>query len=58
MMTNSNMTECIKSDQTKNHFTQDQKHTKKNKRSIEYNLSRNGCTVTSNNTFQMLHQGC
>ena len=28
---------------------------KKIKRSIENNLSRNGCTVTSNDTFQMFH---
>ena len=35
------MTECIKDHQTKNHFAYDQKHTKKNKRSIENNLSRN-----------------
>ena len=47
------MTECIKNHQTKNHFTHDQKHTKK-KRSTENNLSRNGSTVTSNNTFKML----
>ena len=47
------MTECIKNHQTKNHFAHDQKHVKKIKRSIENNLSRNGCTVTSNDTFQM-----
>ena len=28
---------------------------KKIKRSIENNLNRNGCTVTSNDTFQMFH---
>ena len=39
----------------KNHFVRDQKHAKKIKRSIENNLSRNGCTVSSNDTFQMLH---
>ena len=49
------MTECIKNHQTKSHFAHDQKHTKKIKRSIENNLSRNGCTATGNDTFQMLH---
>ena len=47
------MTECIKNHQTKNNFAHDQKHAKKVKRSTENNLSRNGCTVTSNDTFQM-----
>ena len=28
---------------------------KKIKRSVENNSSRNGCTVTSNDTFQMFH---
>ena len=45
------MTECIKNSQTKNHFAT----TEKIKRYIKNNLSRNGFTVTSNNTFQMLH---
>ena len=49
------MTECIKNHQTKNHFAHGQKHVEKIKRSIENNLSRNGCTVTSNDTFQMFH---
>ena len=51
------MTECIKNHQTKNQNerSHDQKHAKKIKRSIENNLSRNGCTVTSNGTFQMFH---
>ena len=47
------MTECIKNHQTKNHFAHDQKHAKKIKRSLENNLSRNGCTVKSNDAFQM-----
>ena len=33
----------------------DQKHAKKTKRSIENNLNGNGCTISSNNIFQMLH---
>ena len=49
------MTECIKNHQTKNHFAHDQKHAKKIKRSIENNSSRNRCTVTSNDTFQVFH---
>ena len=49
------MTDCIKNNQYKNHFVHDQKHAKKIKRSIENNLSRNGCTVLSNGIFQMLH---
>ena len=49
------MTECIKNHQTKNHCAPDQKHTKKIKRYIENNLIRNGCTVTSNDNFQMSH---
>ena len=47
------MTECVKNRQTKNHFAHDQKHAEKDKRSIENNLNRNGCTVMSNDTFQM-----
>ena len=47
------MTEFIKNHQTKNHFAHDQKVAKKIERSIGNNLSRNGCTVTSNDTFQM-----
>ena len=49
------MTECIKNHLTKNNFGHDQKHAKKIKRSIENNLSRNGCTVTSNDNFQMFY---
>ena len=50
------MIECIKNHQTKNRFAHDKKRTKKKKeRCIEHNLRRNGCTVTSNNSFQMLH---
>ena len=47
------MTECKINHQTKNHFAHNQKHVIKIKRSIENNLSRNGCTVTSNDAFQM-----
>ena len=47
------MTERIKNHQAKNHFAHDQKHAKKIKRSIENNLSKNGCTATNNDTFQM-----
>ena len=48
------MTECKINHQTKNNFVHDAKHAKKNiKRSIENNLYRNGCTVMSNDTFQM-----
>ena len=49
------MTECIKNNQYENHFMHDQKHAKKIIRSIENNLSRNGCTVSNNDIFQMLH---
>ena len=49
------MTECIKNHLTKNHFGHEQKHAKKIKRSIENNFNGNGCTVTSNDTFQMFH---
>ena len=55
MMTIAIVTECIKNNQYENHFVHDQKHAKKIKRSIENNLSRNGCTVSSNDIFQMLH---
>ena len=49
-------TECIKNHQTKTHFAHDQKHAKKRvKKSIENNSSRNRCTVTSNDTFQVFH---
>ena len=47
------MTECKINHQMKNYFAHDQKHAKKNKRFIENNLSSNGCTVTSNDAFQM-----
>ena len=47
------MTDCKINHQTRNHFAHDQKHAKKIKRSIENNLSRNRCTVTSNDAFQM-----
>ena len=50
------MTECIKNNQYENHFVHDQKHAKKIIRSIENNLSRNGCTVSNNDIFQMLHK--
>ena len=49
------MTQCIKNHQMKNHFMHHQKHAKKIKQSIENNFSRNGCTVMSNDTFQMFH---
>ena len=43
------MADCIKNRQTKNHFAHDQKRLK------DLLRSRNGCTVTSNDTFQMSH---
>ena len=45
------ITECIKNYQTKNHFAYDQRHAKNIKRSTENNLSRNGCTLTSNDIY-------
>ena len=47
------MTECVKNQQTKNHFTHDRKHAKKDL--IVNNLSRNRFTVTRSDTFQMFH---
>ena len=49
------MTACIQKHQTKNHFVHDQGNTKKIQRSFKNNLSRNEWTVTSNDTFQILH---
>ena len=55
MMTNSNNDWVYQKSLNENHFLHNQKHAKKIKRSIKKTLSRNGCTVTSNDTFQMLY---